>query len=170
MAGEGPGPDEVLASLGAELARQVPAAVPAWARRAVGRVLEAWDEAGGGGDAARTAELLLAAEEAGRRAASVVAVQLGDLAGQDVDRQRTTPLEIVRRAVVAGPTEVLAGAGVPPVVRDPFAEERFPDDPYDLAPGSLAALDPSLGELALAWGAAKAAAHRTRHTGGPPAR
>jgi hypothetical protein len=51
---------------------------------------------------------------------------------------------------------VLAGAGVPPVARDPVAVEAFPDDPYDLTPGSLADLDPGLVEAGIAWGAAKA--------------
>ena len=58
---------------------------------------------------------------------------------------------------------MLEAAGVPPVVRDPFAEERFPDDPYGLTPASLAAVDPALAEPALTWGAAKALAHRRRH-------
>lgn len=163
------GPDEVLAVLGRELAERVPAALPGWARAAVARVLEAWQAATGRPDDAVTEELLAAAEEAGRQAAPAVAAELRRLAAQDVDDQRTTPLEIVRRAAMPGPTAVLAGAGVPPVARDRFAEARFPDDPYDLAPASLAALDPSLAEPALAWGAAKAAAHRARHAGGAPA-
>ena len=45
-------------------------------------------------------------------------------------------------------------------MRDPFAEERFPDDPYGLTPASLAALDPALAEMARIWGAAKAMTHR----------
>ena len=32
----------------------------------------------------------------------------------------------------------------------------FPDDPYDLTPGSFADVDPSLHEPGLVWGAAKA--------------
>ena len=46
------------------------------------------------------------------------------------------------------------------------AEESFPDDDYDLAPASLADVDPDLVELGVAWGAAKAMAHRRRHGGG----
>ena len=47
---------------------------------------------------------------------------------------------------------MLEAAGVPPVVRDRFAEERFPDDVYDLLPASLAAVDPGLREPALDLG------------------
>ena len=73
----------------------------------------------------------------------------------DVDAQPTTPLALVRGAV-RYPTEVLASAGVRPVDRDPMAAEGFPDDVYDLTPGSLADLDPALVEAGIAWGAAKA--------------
>jgi hypothetical protein len=76
-------------------------------------------------------------------------------------------LEIVRGAVVY-PTGVLLRVGVPPVVRDAFDEERFPDDAYGLTPASLAAVDPSLADPARAWGAAKAMAHKARHA--PPRR
>ena len=83
----------------------------------------------------------------------------------DLDAQRSTPLAVVR-AAVSYPTEVLRHARVPPVARDRFVSERFPHDPYGLTPASLAAMDPELGEPAIAWGAAKAMAHRRRH-GGP---
>jgi len=36
------------------------------------------------------------------------------------------------------------------------AAEAFPDDPYDLTPGSLADLDPELVHAGISWGAAKA--------------
>ena len=75
--------------------------------------------------------------------------------GQDVDEQRTTPLQIVRRAV-RFPTAVLADAGIPPVVRDEVAEARMPDDLYDLVPGAWADVDDALTEPGLTWGAAKA--------------
>ena len=45
-----------------------------------------------------------------------------------------------------------ARAGVPPVVRDSFAEEVFPDDVYDLAPASFADVDPGLAEPGIEWG------------------
>jgi len=92
----------------------------------------------------------------------VVGSALAELAEADVDAHRSTPLEIVRDAV-RFPTAVLRQAGVAPVRRERFAVERFPDDLYGLTPASLAALDPSLADVAVAWGAAKAMAHRARH-------
>ena len=52
---------------------------------------------------------------------------------------------------------------MPPVERDDFAREAFPDDDYDLTPASFADVDPSLFEPGVAWGAAKAWTHRQRH-------
>ena len=161
MPAEGPGADERLAALGAELAGAVEAALPPWVERAVAGVLDAWRASGAEVDVPRV--MARARQEAGRGAAAV-GEELRALLSLDVDGQRTTPLAVVR-AAVSVPTAVLAEAGVPPVVRDRFAEERFPDDPYGLTPGSLASLSPEVGELALAWGAAKAAAHRARHGG-----
>jgi hypothetical protein len=142
----------------------VEAVLPVWVRDSVTRLLDAWLEAGGqlSPAAGTRGDVVGRAEEAGRQAATVVTAELGRLLAADVDGQWTTPLGLVRRAV-AFPTAVLAGAGVPPLARDRFAEERFPDDPYDLTPASLAALAPELAELAVAWGAAKAAAHRVRY-------
>jgi hypothetical protein len=87
---------------------------------------------------------------------------LSAFAHTDVDAQASTPLSVLR-AAVAAPTAVLRDAGVPPVARDRFAEERFPDDTYGLVPASVAAVDPALTDVALRWGAAKAMAHRRRH-------
>jgi hypothetical protein len=162
----GDGPDDHLAELGAELAAQVVAAVPGWVERETTRVFDAWLAAPGA--PATTAEeraaVLDTAAQAGVRAASALAPVLGALLTADVDDQDVTPLQLVRE-LVRFPTAVLEAAGVPAVVRDRFAEERFPDDPYDLLPASLAALDPGLREPALTWGAAKAFAHRHRHGG-----
>ena len=162
---EGPGADEQLAAVGAELAGAVETALAPWVERAVAGVLDAWRASGAGAAAGVdvTAVMARAGQEGGRVAAAV-GEELRALLSLDVDGQRTTPLAVVRSAVSV-PTAVLAEAGVPPVVRDRFAEERFPDDPYGLTPGSLASLSPEVGELALAWGAAKAAAHRARHGG-----
>jgi hypothetical protein len=152
-----PDPDEALAELGAHLADRVIAAVPAWVARCVDTRLP---RAGPERD-----EVMARAGAAGRRAQQEVAANLQALLAADVDAQRSTPLAVVRQAV-SYPTEVLRAAQVPPVPRDPFVSERFPDDPYGLTPASLAAVDPELGEPAIAWGAAKAMAHRRRH-GGP---
>jgi len=96
------------------------------------------------------------AEEAGIEAAKVVGPNVRTLLGTDVDHQGANPLALVRALAVPFPTRVLQQAGVPPVVRDGFAERTFPDDPYDLSPASFGDLHPSLQEPGLAWGAAKA--------------
>jgi hypothetical protein len=49
------------------------------------------------------------------------------------------------------------------VERDEFRVRAFPEDVYDLTPASFADVDLSLHEVAMAWGAAKAMAHRERH-------
>jgi hypothetical protein len=88
--------------------------------------------------------------------------ELAALARADVDEQRTTPLAIVREAV--GPvSDVLRSRSWPPVRRDEWAQDRFPADPYDLTPGHVGDVDPSLLDTAVAWGAAKAWLHRRRH-------
>jgi len=160
-----PDPDVELRRLGAELAHRIAEAVPGWVEREVGRVLDAWLEAAGpdaGGPAAGRDAVVAAAAAAGRRAADAADAALGPLLASDVDAQGVTPLQVVR-GLVGFPTAVLEAAGVPPVVRDPFVVQRFPDDPYGLIPASLAALAPGLAEPSLTWGAAKALAHRRRH-------
>ncbi len=47
--------------------------------------------------------------------------------------------------------------------RDKFSTERFPDDDYDLTPATWSDLDPSLLDLGITWGAAKAFVHKQRH-------
>ncbi len=153
-----PDPDEALTELGALLADRVIAAVPAWVARCVDSRLPL--------EVPERDRVMAEAAAAGRRAQQEVAATLQALLAADVDAQRSTPLAVVR-AAVSYPTEVLRAAHVPPVRRDPFVSERFPDDPYGLTPASLAAMAPELGEAAIAWGAAKAMAHRRRH-GGPP--
>ena len=149
-----PDPDSILAELGEELAAAVSGAVPGWVTRCVDALLSP--------DTPGRDRVMAEAEEAGRQAQRAVADRLKALLSADVDAQRSTPLAVVRDAV-SYPTEVLRRAQVPPVPRDPFVSERFPDDPYGLTPASLQAMDPELGELAIAWGAAKAMAHRRRH-------
>ena len=56
----------------------------------------------------------------------------------------------------AYPTEVLAEAGVPPVVRTGVGRAAVPDDVYGLAPATWADIDPALHEPGLVWSAAKA--------------
>ena len=148
-------PDAVLAAAGAALADAVEAAVPRWVERSVRDLLVAF------GGAAGPAALERACE-AGREAADEVVPELRRLLATDVDRQWANPLALVRRAV-SFPTAVLAAKGVPPVVRDEYDEAHFPDDVYGLTPRTFTDVDPSLGDVALVWGAAKARASMVRH-------
>ena len=139
----------------AALADGIQAALPGWVVACVERVMRAWS-------GELTPAIAAAARSAGERAGREVGAAVRELLGRDIDDQRTTPLSLVRRAV-SYPAEVLAAAGVPAVKRDAFAERSFPDDVYGLSPASFADVDPSLGEIALAWGAAKAFEHKRRH-------
>ena len=139
------------------LADGIEAALPGWVERSVERLLVAFR---GTADAG----VMAAARQAGARAGADVGARVRALLEADFDAQRTNPLSIVR-AAVRYPTEVLRRAGVPPVDRDDFVTARFPDDAYDLTPASFADLDPALAELGFAWGAAKAWAHKQRHSG-----
>jgi hypothetical protein len=104
------------------------------------------------------------ADDAGADAARRIVAELRALFAVDPERQQATPLQIVR-TVYREPTEVLAAAGVPPIVRDEFDERAWPDDVYGLVPGTLGDLgDPDLAPLHLAWGMAKATVIRARRS------
>jgi len=134
--------------------------VPRWVRAQVDRLLDAWGRAAA--EARRRAEA--EAAEAGNVAARRVVGELRELFATDPERQRATPLEIVRTAY-REPTQVLASAGVPAVVRDEFDERAWPNDVYGLAPRSLGDLgDPNLAPLHLSWGLAKATLIRARRS------
>lgn len=151
--------DLALAAHGAALADGIEAALPAWVERCVASLAEAWQPG-------LAAQLRPAATAAGRAAAETVGPKVRALLAMDVDAQPTGPLALVREAV-SFPTDVLAAAGVPGVVRDEFAERAFPLDRYGLAPAAFADLDPKLHEPGLVWGAAKAhVVLRRRRPGG----
>ncbi len=137
-------------------------AVPGWIARAVDGRFADWVTSGGIAEPGVESEIALLAQIAGSQAAAAVAETLRAALAADVDEQRTTPLALVR-PLVAFATAVLSHAGVPAVVRDEFQMRRFPDDDYGLTPASLAVLGDRVGDLALAWGAAKALEHRRRH-------
>ena len=140
------------------LADAVVAALPGWVESSVVRILAAWEPG-----VAPSARVLEDARAAGVRAAEEVGAEVRALLEADIDDQRTTPLSILRSAV-RYPTAVLRAAGVPEVERDPIQARLLPDDPYDLSPAMFADVDPALAEPGMAWGAAKAIAHRKRHT------
>ncbi|HEX2272900.1 MAG TPA: hypothetical protein VHG90_03390 [Acidimicrobiales bacterium] len=137
------------------LADAIEAALPGWVERSVARTAEGYF---GQVDP----HVMAAAVEAGRRARDDVGPRVRALLEADIDDQRTTPLSLLRGAV-RYPTGVLRDAGVPPVERDKIQTRLFPDDVYDLAPATFADVHPSLAEVGLAWGAAKAFVHLQRH-------
>lgn len=133
----------------------VDAVLASWVVGGVERIMLAWR-----GEV--PPEVASAAVTAGEEARRSTVPALAALLDQDVDEQRQTPLTLLR-AAVRFPTAVLASAGAPPVERDPFAARAFPHDLYGLSPASFADIDPALVGPGLAWGAAKAMAHRRRH-------
>jgi hypothetical protein len=137
------------------LADGIDAALPTWVVQSVERIMMAWL----GHMPPAVAE---AAEIAGQEARSDTGRAVRRLLMSDIDEQRTTPLALIRQGVKY-PTEVLRSAGVPPLGRDRFSVDAFPDDDYDLSPRSFADVDPALAEAGIAWGAAKAFVYRRRH-------
>jgi hypothetical protein len=154
--------DATLLRYAAALADGIERALPRWVLRSVTARAEQWRPGLG-------EQLRPAAEQAGAWAVAKQGAQVRELLLRDVDAQASSPLAIVRSAV-EHPTAVLASAGVPPSERDEFSRRAFPDDRYDLAPASFADLDPTLHEVGLIWGAAKAhVILRRRRTPEPPA-
>ena len=139
-----------------QLADAVEDSLARWVVAAVESVYRAW------ANGPLPPDVAAAATNAGALARAAVGQRVRNLLEADIDQQRTTPLSLLRTAV-AYPTAVLRDAGVPGVRRDGVAEEMFPDDPYGLTPASFADVDPSLQELGLRWGAAKAWTHKQRH-------
>jgi hypothetical protein len=135
-------------------------ALPDWAVREADRLVAAWGRL----DGEQRRQVVADARAAGDAAARRVSAELETLLALDPAEQRATPLEIIRRAV-AEPTAVLAAAGLPDVVRDPFDERSWPDDRFGLVPRTLRDLDPDLAAVHFAWGIAKAGVLRARAGG-----
>jgi hypothetical protein len=131
-----------------ELAAALDGAIAPWVERSVVGLVTAYR-----GDVPPAVRA--AAQDAGRRARAEVGVELREFLALDVDDQRTNPLAILR-AAVRYPTAVLRDAGVPPVRRDDFKEQAFPDDVYDLVPATWKDVDPTLQEPGIIWSAWKA--------------
>jgi hypothetical protein len=150
-----PDDERKLATFATALADAIEVSLPGWVERSVEQRLVAWS---GSADAA----VIEAARVAGAQAAVEVGAEVRSLLALDIDEQRTNPLSLLRLAV-RYPTAVLRDAGVPPVRRDEFTAQAFPEDVYDLSPATFADVDPSLHEPGLVWGAAKAHVHLARH-------
>jgi hypothetical protein len=136
------------------LAVAVDRVLAGWVERSVARIMVAYQ-------GSVPADVRAGAADAGRAARAEVGVELRELLARDIDDQRTNPLAVLRGAV-RFPTAVLRAAGVPPVVRDDFAERAFPDDIYDLSPATWRDVDESLHEPGIVWGAWKAGEHLRR--------
>ena len=144
------------------LAERAIAALPGWVERCVAEACERGGVAVG--------DLSAAARDAGLQCAAELDPPLRELLATDVDEQQTTPLSVLRSAV-RYPTQILADGRVPAAERDDFDAARFPDDPYGLTPASFADIDPDLGPIGIAWGAAKAyEVLQRRHTAEPARR
>jgi hypothetical protein len=153
----GDDPTEMLATAGAAIVDGVERTGPAWTVQQVDRILDAWGRV----PADRRADIRVSAAQVGAAAARRVADELRALLARDPAEQAATPLEVVR-TIVREPTALLWELGVPEVVRDPFDERTHPGDVYDLAPRTLADLEPELGPQLLVWGMAKARFLRDR--------
>jgi hypothetical protein len=128
----------------------------AWVVRTVTAIVDAYGRL----DDDTKQRALAAAHDAGERGAQRVAGELQAFFARPPAEQRTTPLVIVR-SLRAEATEVLRGAGVPEVERDPYDARAFPDDVYGIVPKSIVELgDEDLGGALLAWGMGKARALR----------
>jgi hypothetical protein len=141
----------MLQAAGAAIVAGVERAGPAWAVGQVDRILDVWDRI----DDDRRAAIRAEAQRAGAAAAARVSADLRALLARDPAEQALTPLQLVR-TMVQEPTALLRGLGVSEVVRDAFDERALPEDVYDLAPRTLADLEPELGPQLLVWGMAKA--------------
>lgn len=149
---------EMLAAVGPPLVAGIAAHLPEWLGVRTLEVLAAWRGRPPAPDEAASVEAAVA------RAGERVGEEVEALLAEDPAAQRSTPLAIVRSAH-REPGEVLAALRVPHVVRDPFEVRALPEDHWGLAPPDLAALDPELGPLLLAWGLAKATVLRARSAG-----
>lgn len=124
----------------AALAEVVDEVLPGWVLRCVRRFRsDLDDEANVAGDEARRA----------------TGLRMRALLGVDLDEQRSNPLAVLRSAVEF-PTAVLSAAGELPVRREPFVENAFPHDVYDISPATWSDVDPKLQDVGIAWSAWKA--------------
>ena len=149
---------ELLREAGDAIVAGVERELAGWVERSVTHILDAWGRTSRDVRARAERDALVA----GRTATARITEELRALFALDPEQQRSTPLEIVRRAY-REPTAVLAAAGIPPVERDEFAERAWPDDTYGLVVHGLGELgDEELAPLQLAWGMAKAKVVRAR--------
>jgi hypothetical protein len=146
--------EERFAEISTALVDAVERVVPGWIERLVVERVQAWSGHVG-------PEVVATAAVAGSAACVDVVPRLRTLVETDLDHQRTNPLSLLRDSTRFAHA-VLADLGVPAVHRDQFATRSFPDDDYGLVPASWDEVDPSLHEIGLTWGAAKAYLFKAR--------
>lgn len=146
--------EDRFAEISVALADAVEAVLPGWIERLVTERALQWR-------GAVTAEVRSTAVQAGQAAVTDVTPTFRAFLQLDIDRQRSNPLAILREATRFA-HDALAELGVPPVERDEFAQRSFPDDRYGLVPATWDDVDPSLHDLGITWGAAKAYLHKAR--------
>ncbi|MEM7285571.1 MAG: hypothetical protein AAF480_04395 [Actinomycetota bacterium] len=129
-------------------------ATPSWVARSVAEVVRAQRLDVDDAHAERVSD-------AAERAQRYIETNLGELLRTDIDRQRTTPLSVLRDAA-RFPVEVLHAAGAREVHRIDVDRWAFPNDPFGVTPASLADMGPQVHEAGIAWGAAKAHVHLRR--------
>jgi len=92
------------------------------------------------------------------------AAALRRLAATDLDDQRVTPLQVIRREL-RPLTAWLVDQRLPVPPRDEVVRRADPHDLYDLAPATFADVGPATATAGLTWGAAKAHVHLSRRAG-----
>jgi hypothetical protein len=140
-----------LTELGQELAQELEIALPAWVEARVRFICQAWA-------LDWSEEIANDTQEAGKKCATEVGLRLRQLLESGIDQQDTNPMSILRSATNY-PTQVLKNYDIPPIERDDFSEDAFPDDVYGLTPAAFADFGQTAHELGIAWGAAKAHTH-----------
>lgn len=149
-----PSMDDAVASGGLEpyskaLFDAVIAAAPGWLDRSVDSLLRA---RGADIDAAQRRRL----EEVLRGTVDDIARGLSTLLAEDVDRQRSNPLHVLRQSTGAV-TELLNEWNVAHVHRDEFDVSAMPNDVYGLGPFTWKDLSDEVHDAGITWGAWKAA-------------
>jgi hypothetical protein len=144
----------VLTELGQELAQELEIALPGWVEARVRFIYQAWT-------LDWSEEIASDAQEAGKKCATEVGLRLRELLESGIEQQDTNPMSILRSAT-SYPTQVLKNYDVPPIERDDFLEDTFPDDVYGLTPAAFSDFGQTAQELGIAWGAAKAHTHLSK--------
>jgi hypothetical protein len=147
-------PERALAEKAEALADAIEAALAPWLIGAVRRVAAA--QRLDAGD-----RIVLQSEEVANRTRDELCPRIRALLATDPDEQSTTPLALLREAVVPV-TGLLRELGAEPVERDDFAVRAFPEDAFGLVPAAFEDVAPELRDPGLEWGAAKAFVHLRR--------